>query len=61
LVHSDKINKSELIKEFCEINNISSINGLDYRKLYQYTEDFIAFLELKGFTKLKTYEVLFCD
>jgi len=61
MVHSNKIDENEILKEFYQIQGIESNTGLDYRKLYNVTQDYIAFLELKGFKKLKTYAVYFCD
>lgn len=61
MVHPKKINKSELLKEFYRLAGITSQEGLSYSKLETINKDFIAFLELKGFKKLRTYEVLFSD
>jgi len=61
MVHSDKINKDEILKEFYQIQGITSNRGLDDRELYSTTQDFIAFLELKGFKKLQTQSIYFCD
>lgn len=61
MVHSDKIDKNEILKEFYQIQGITSNTGLDYRKLYDITQDFISFLELKGFKRLETQSVYFCD
>lgn len=61
MVSNEKFLKFELLNEFCNINNIPSIKGLDCNKLNQYTEDFVTFLELKGFTELKTFKVLLSD
>lgn len=61
MVHSDKIDKNEILKEFYQIQGIISNTGLDYRKLYDITQDFISFLELKGFKRLETQSVYFCD
>lgn len=61
MVHSDKIDKNEILKEFYQIQGINSNIGLDYRQLYNITQDFISFLELKGFKRLETQKVYFCD
>lgn len=61
MVHSDKIDKNGILKEFYCMLGISSNTGLDYETLRTITQDFIAFLELKGFVKLKTQSVIFCD
>jgi hypothetical protein len=61
MVHSDKMNKNEILKEFYQIQGIASNTGLDYKQLHNITQDFISFLELKGFKKLKTQSVYFCD
>jgi len=61
MVHIEKIDKTEILKEFYQIQGITSNTGLDYKTLRTITEDFISFLELKGFKKLKTQQVHFCD
>jgi hypothetical protein len=61
MIYSEKVNKDEILKEFYQIQGISSCDGLSYKKLSTITEDFIAFLELKGFKKLRTHEVYFSD
>jgi hypothetical protein len=61
MVHSDKMDKNEILKEFYQVQGIASNTGLDYRQLYNITQDFISFLELKGFKRLKTQSVYFCD
>lgn len=61
MIHSDKMDKNEILKEFYGIQGITSNKGLDDRKLYDITQDFISFLELKGFKRLETQSVYFCD
>jgi hypothetical protein len=61
MVHSDTLNRDELMSEFYTIRGISSNRGLCYRDLYGITEDFVAFLEMKGFVRLQTQVVYFCD
>ena len=61
MVSSDKHNANELFKEFYELMGIESNEGLSMRYQREMTEDFIAFLELKGFSKLKTEQIYFCD
>lgn len=61
MVHSDKIDKNDIMIEFYQIQGINSNVGLDYNILRTITIDFIAFLELKGFKKLETQSVYFCD
>jgi len=61
MVHSDKIDKDEILKEFYQARGIASNTGLDYRELGNVTKDFIAFLHSKGFKKLETRPVYFCD
>ena len=61
MVHSEKIDKDILLNEFYNIEGIKSNEGLDYNKLYAITGNFIAFLELKGFTKLETEKICFTD
>ena len=61
MIHNEKLDKNILLDEFYKIVGITSNNGLDYKKLYTITQDFISFLELKGFKKLNTEKVYFCD
>jgi hypothetical protein len=61
MVHSDKMDKNEILKEFYKVQGITSNVGLDYSQLYNITQDFISFLELKGFKRLETQSVYFCD
>lgn len=61
MVHSEILDVEEIYKEFYKFQNIDSNEGLDYRMLYSITQDFIAFLELKNFTKLKTNKIHFTD
>lgn len=60
MVSDIKFDINELQKEFCEIENIPSFRGLK-GSLYELTYNFIAFLELKGFKKLQTTPIYFCD
>lgn len=61
MVHSDKMDKNEILKEFYEIQGITPNTGLGYGQLYNITQDFISFLELKGFKRLETQSVYFCE
>lgn len=61
MVHYDKLDKIEILNEFYKLQGITSNEGLDYKILSTITEDFICFLELKGFKKLQTQSVYFCD
>jgi len=61
MVSNEKHRQKKLLKEFYDIYNIKSSSGMDSSMLDKLTEDFICFLEMKGFTKLKTYEVCFSD
>ncbi len=61
MVHSDKMDKNEILKEFYQIQGITSNTGLDYLELRDITKNFIAFLYFKGFKKLETQSVYFCD
>jgi|GEM_PF-4641606 len=62
MVSPDFHNFPFLDKEFFELEGINSFKGLDYRKLREHTANYISFLELKGFKKLKmNREILFCD
>lgn len=60
MVHSDKIDKNEILKEFYQMQGIVSNIGLKNNQLQNITEDFIQFLELKGFKRLETQKVYFC-
>jgi len=61
MTHPKSLDKDEILKEFYQIQGISSYNGLSYEMLRTITEDFISFLTLKGFTKLKTQPIYFSD
>lgn len=61
MVHDDKLDKEEILKEFCSLKGIESNKGLDYKILNRITEEFVLFLESKGFKKLKTDPIYFCD
>lgn len=61
MVHTDKLNVNDLLKEFYLIQDISSNEGLPLGMLRTVTADYISFLELKGFVKLKAQPVYFCD
>jgi hypothetical protein len=61
MVHTDKLNVDEITKEFYQIQGITSNKWLDYRELHNITQDFISFLELKGFSRLETEVMYFCD
>lgn len=61
MVSDEKHGLKTLLKEFYEIEGITSTHGNDYKKLNAITNNFIAFLQLKGFKKLKTKEIYFCD
>jgi hypothetical protein len=61
MVHPEKMNEKELMKEFYGLQGIDSDSGLSCKQLQTVTDDFICFLELHGFKELKTYEVCFSD
>ena len=61
MVSKDDISTDNIIKDFLDINGLKSTKGLHLNKLRDYTEDFIAYLELLGFEKLKTKQIYFCD
>lgn len=61
MVHSDIIDKSKIMSEFYQIKNIKSNTGLDFITLQTISDDFISFLETKGFVKLNTQKIYFCD
>jgi len=54
-------NPTDLLKEFFQIQGITSTDGLDIRELTTITDDYITFLELKQFKKLHTFKTLFSD
>lgn len=60
MIHSDKVDKDEILKEFYQIQSITSNIGLNNNQLQNITENFIQFLELKGFKRLETQKVYFC-
>jgi len=61
MVHPEVLNVNEILNEFYSINGISSNKGLSYHVLSTVNDDFISFLELKGFSILKTQAIYFCD
>lgn len=61
MVHFNKFDTRELFSEFYKLEGITSFNELNYKNKRDVTENFIAFLELKGFQKLKTIPIYFCD
>lgn len=61
MVSDIKFDINELQKEFCEIENIPSFHDLQRSSFYELTYSFIVFLELKGFKKLQTTPMYFCD
>ncbi len=61
MVSEEKIELSSLQNEFCQIEGIASFKGVPNNRLYETTENYIAFLKLKGFKALATQKVYFCD
>ncbi len=61
MVSEEKKDVKEIIKDFCVFMNIPDIKGLPSNKLYDMTQEFIEYLKMIGFTKLKTTEVYMCD
>jgi hypothetical protein len=61
MVSDDNIDKQTLLDEFYKLEGIESYRGLDYLILDEITEKFINFLKSKGFKRLKTQSVFFCD
>jgi hypothetical protein len=61
MVSNDNIDKETLLDEFYKLEGIESYRGLDYLILDEITEKFINFLKSKGFKRLKTQSVFFCD
>jgi hypothetical protein len=61
MVSKGKFNENDLVREFCGLSGIVSTSGIPNKILPSITNDFIIYLELKGFTKLKTYKIHFSD
>lgn len=61
MMHTEKFNKGDLLSEFYAIEGISSTDGLTEKQLNTVTEDFICFLEMKGFRNMKLNTVIFSD
>ena len=61
MVSDEKLNIENLQKEFCDIERIPSFKGLEVHNLSMLTDKFILFLKTKGFRKLQTTELYFCD
>ncbi len=61
MVSTEKMDVKEVIKDFCVFMNIPDIKGLPDNKLYEITQEFIEYLEMIGFNKLKTTQVYMCD
>jgi len=50
-----------MVDEYCVYRNIPGTNGLNHKQLDGRTENFIKYLNRKGFGELKTKEVCFSD
>ena len=61
MVSSEKHDTKGIFNEFYKLMGIESNTGLGRLILMDIREDFISFLELKGFSKLKTEAIYFCD
>jgi hypothetical protein len=61
MVSPTKHHKTSLLEEFYEHYGIISYNGHKSEDLSFYTDAFISFLEMKGFTILNTDKIYFCD
>ena len=61
MVFAEELNVESLKKEFCSIEGIEGTKGIPYNMLDLVTDEFVAFLNKKGFVKLKTKEVIFTD
>jgi hypothetical protein len=62
MVSTEKMIVQDIIKDFCEMMEIPSIKGLPWNtNFYEMTEEFVTYLELRGFSKLQTTEVYLCD
>lgn len=62
MIHSDLLDITSLIENFCKNKNISFLNE-DFKKtiISNKSSDFVKYLSSVGFKKLKTTEVLFND
>lgn len=61
MVSNVDYNPTDLLNEFYQIFGITSTSGLTYKQLSTVTDDYIAFLELKGFKSLPTCTIIFSD
>ena len=61
MVSEEKINEKIIIQEFYNTMGICSNSGLSEKVLSTISEDLICFLEMKGFTELKTHVIRFSD
>lgn len=61
MVHENKMKINDVLNEFFNLKGIGSNVGLDYTVLGEITEEFIVFLEDKGFKELKTKQIYFGD
>lgn len=61
MVSPEELDVDKLLKEFYDLVGIESNHKVNHVLLYEITEDFVSFLELKGFSRLKTNVVYFSD
>lgn len=63
ILYSDEEKNIDLLKEeFCQLANIKSFEGNDYRNLSKLTNEFVNYLiNFHGFKELKTNKIYFCD
>ena len=61
MTHPEKLDTTKILKEFYDVQGINSNTGLSQKQLKTVTQDFVCFLEIKGFTKLKPKQVYFSD
>jgi hypothetical protein len=61
MVSSEELDINKIEKEFLNTWGLSSTKGIDISCLNELTTEFIKFLEVKGFSKLKTKKIYFCD
>lgn len=51
----------EIKREFRNLKGLKSFSGLPSVSLASFTDEFIAFLSLKGFSSVKTHKISFSD
>jgi hypothetical protein len=61
MIHSDKLDLDNLLDEFYRLKGIKSYRGLSEDVLRTINNDFISFLRKRGFKRLETQSIYFCD